>query len=76
MGINQLQLSAELIAALYPESLVRIENSDPVKNPAGTKKLDLPENRDYSFLGKNLRSICFLVLILMKNLYPADNWFF
>lgn len=76
MGINQLQLSAELIAALYPDSLVRIENSDPVKNPAGAKKLDLPENRDYSFLGKNLRSICFLVFYPDEEFIPGGQLVF
>jgi len=61
MGINNLHFSPELIAALYPESLVAGDRS------TDNKKQDIPKSPTrtpapaYPFLGKNLRSICFLV---------------
>jgi len=76
MGINNLQLSTELIAALYPDSLVRIEDSDPPKKKVGTKKPDLPDNLDYPFLGKNLRSICFLVFYPDEEFIPGRQLVF
>ena len=61
MGIDNIQLSPELIAALYPETLVAA--NDLVA--AGIfKKTALPEKSPvspYPYLGKNLRSIIFLV---------------
>jgi hypothetical protein len=57
MGIDHLELSSELIAALYPETLVIGNDPQAVKktgkNPSAVGK--------YPFLGRNLRSICFLV---------------
>jgi len=59
MGINHLRLSSELIAALYPESLVAGNDTAPVKKPG---KTSIPVQATfYPFLGGNLRSICFLV---------------
>lgn len=46
MGIDHLQLSPELIAVLYPETLVDGNDPDLVR---------------YPFMGENSRSICFLV---------------
>ena len=61
MGIDDIQLSPELIAALYPETLVSV--NDLVA--AGIiVKTALPEKSPvtlYPYLGKNLRSIIFLV---------------
>src|SRR6202035_5173474 len=61
MGINNLQLSSELIAVLYPETLVSGNNMETGKKP-GKSEESLPESfADYRFLGKNKRSISFLV---------------
>jgi hypothetical protein len=68
MGINQLRLSAELIAALYPESLVLPDNGDPARIPGDLNTQIPPNNTDYPYLGKNRRSICFLVS------YPDDEF--
>jgi len=61
MGINQLRLSAELIAALYPESLVLPDNGEPVGKPGGPKTDIPPKNTGYPYLGKYHRPVCFLV---------------
>jgi hypothetical protein len=61
MGINHLQLSPELIAALYPETLVAGNDPGNIKKTGKMSVTDLPRAPAYSFLGKNLRSICFLV---------------
>jgi hypothetical protein len=51
MGINNIRLSPELVAALYPESLVLVNGTSTIAQPSD----NLP------FLGKNLRKICFIV---------------
>lgn len=58
MGINHLRLSPELIAALYPESLVAGNDTAPVKKDG--KTITPVQVAAYPFLGGNLRSICFL----------------
>jgi hypothetical protein len=61
MGINNISLTPEIIAALYPETLSIESIPESGKRP---DKPPLPDpNRDmaYPYLGKNLRSICFLV---------------
>lgn len=68
MGINQLRLSAELIAALYPESLVLPDNGEQVRIPGDPRRDTLLKNTDYPYLGKSLRPICFLVS------YPEDEF--
>lgn len=65
MGINDLQLTPELIAALYPETLVCGPDETNERQAAETKQQPLPPAPVYSYLGKNRRSICFLVS------YPA-----
>jgi hypothetical protein len=60
MGINHIRLSAELIAVLYPETLVTENGPDP----------------DYPFLGKNLLSICFLVSYPEDEFIPDDQLVF
>lgn len=57
MGINDIRLSAELIAILYPETL--IEEND--------------QGMSYPFLGKNLLSICFLVSYPDDEFIPDDQ---
>ncbi len=77
MGINKLQLSAELIAALYPESLVGIEDG-PIRseNRWGQKTWICHRIRIILFWAKTYVRFVFLYFILMKSLYPADNWYF
>ena len=61
MGIDNIQLSPELIAALYPETLVDVYDSGETgirPEAALTGKFQVPV---YPHLGKNLRSIVFLV---------------
>jgi hypothetical protein len=60
MGINHLQLSPELIAALYPETLVAGNDPVTVKKTIRTAKPVPEPPAAYPFLGKNIRSICFL----------------
>ena len=59
MGIDHLQLSSELIAALYSETLVASTVGSTVKK-AVIPRQEAPA-AIYHFLGKNLRSVCFLV---------------
>jgi hypothetical protein len=61
MGINHLQLSPEIIAALYPEILVGADEPDTPKKRVNPKMPIEKAETVYPFLGKNLRSICFLV---------------
>lgn len=51
MGINNIKLSPELVAALYPGSLVLVNGTSVVAQT--------PDN--LRFLGKNGRKICFIV---------------
>ncbi|MFI5124116.1 MAG: hypothetical protein ACHQDF_02260 [Chitinophagales bacterium] len=74
MSINNIDLSAEQLAALYPESLVM--DRETGKPEPGSKKITEPEKKTdsktgkkagsretdvYRFLGNNLRRICFIV---------------
>jgi hypothetical protein len=61
MGINQIQLTPELIALLYPESLVVMEDMQPVKKTVKTTKTTPSAATPYPFQGKNQRQISFLV---------------
>jgi hypothetical protein len=76
MGINHLQLSAELIAALYPESLVKSLHPDTGKIPSNPLLQVQTEKRDYPFLGKNLGSICFLVSSPEDEFIPNEQLLF
>ena len=61
MGINHLQLSTNLIAFLYPESLVSgTELGNHVK-PALKTNAVAGKDPFYPFMGKNRSSICYLV---------------
>jgi hypothetical protein len=66
MGINDLPLTPELIAALYPETLVSGNLMESAGKPRETPQQDLSPAPVYPFLGMNKRSICFLVN------YPDD----
>src|ERR1700730_13978152 len=68
MGINDLSLSPELIAALFPESLVEANDPEELQKKDKTRSLRMNAAPVYPFLGKNLRSICFLVN------YPDDEF--
>lgn len=61
MGINNLQLSTNLIAFLYPESLVIGNEPNNRVKPALKKNAVAVNEPVYPFMGKNLRSICYLV---------------
>jgi len=61
MGINDLKLSDAVVASLYRETLVSRDGPAP---PENALKSALPleiADTGIPFLGKNLRSICFLV---------------
>jgi hypothetical protein len=76
MGINDFSLSDEIIAALYPESLV-------LEKPTGAAK-KIPAKADtpgtplapYPFLGQNSRSICFLVHYPDNEFIPGEQLIF
>jgi hypothetical protein len=76
MGINDLQLSPELIAALYPETLVTERNPMPVSSPARPGETRPVKTTIYSFLGMNLRSICVLVSYPNDEFIPGDQLVF
>jgi hypothetical protein len=61
MGINNLQLSPDLIATLYPETLVAGTDPDSPGKPGKTRVPDASPEPAYTFLGNNLRSVCFVV---------------
>jgi hypothetical protein len=76
MGINNLRLTSELIAALYPESL--IDGNQPVLlTENGRISTTVAEPRiAYPFLGENNRSICFLTNYQEGDFLPADQLVF
>lgn len=73
MGINHLRLTSELIAALYPESLV--EEIDPalLKENVRISKPVADKIPAYHFLGENNRSICFIANYPEGDFLPADQ---
>jgi hypothetical protein len=76
MGINNLQLSPELIAALYPETLVGGNDTETGKKP-GKGEEPLPDSfADYPFLGKNKRSISFLADYPDHDFIPEEQLVF
>ena len=66
MGINDLQLSAELVGILYPESLIVCDDEDMKERTHKKARPAQSVNEPIPFLGKNAKSICFLVS------YPGD----
>jgi hypothetical protein len=73
MGINHLRLSPELIAALYPESLVEGNEPAPVKENVRISKPVADKTPAYHFLGENNRSICFLTNYPEGDFLPEDQ---
>ena len=73
MGINHLQLSPELITALYPEALVNVTTWDTGKKPSEPKRSEQAKKPGYPFLGKNLQSICFLVSCPDDEFMPEEQ---
>jgi hypothetical protein len=71
MGINDLRLSTDLIADLYPDSLV--EGYKPAKENVRNPKpvADIPAV--YPFLGENIRSVCFLAHYPEGDFLPPDQ---
>jgi hypothetical protein len=61
MGINDLQLSPEIVALLYPETLVTSHRPVSKNKPPDSGPNQPPDKSLYSFSGKNLRSICVIV---------------
>ena len=73
MGINHLLLSSELIAALYPESLVAGNEPPSVKENVRVPNPDADKTAPYPFLGENNRSICFLANYPEEDFLPAEQ---
>jgi hypothetical protein len=74
MGIDNLQLSNAMIAELYPESLVSgtrfsLENKSVKTNP-------VEQEPAYTFLGDNLRHVCFLVNVPDSTFLQEDQMTF
>ncbi len=75
MGINNINLSPELLAGLYPDSLVLEKDPEPLTREIIPEKQGLKNNPfvptgnnremqfsgTYRFLGNNLRKISFVV---------------
>ena len=76
MGINDFSLTDELIAALYPESLVTEKTTGPgKKNPVKAGIPAIPV-APYPYLGQNSRSVCFLVHYPDNEFIPGDQLVF
>jgi hypothetical protein len=76
MGINDLRLTSELIAALYPESLVDGNEPAPVSENVRISKPVADTRLIYPFMGENNRSICFLANYQEGDYLPADQLVF
>ena len=74
MGINDLRLTSELIATLYPECL--IQENEPVILKENVSRLKPVAETAYPFLGENNRSICFLANYPGEDFLPADQLLF
>jgi hypothetical protein len=73
MGINHIRLSAELIAVLYPETLVAKKDPD---SDIELIKTGLTQNKKesvYPHVGNNLNSVCFLVYYPDDEFIPEDQ---
>jgi len=76
MGINHLTLSLELIAALYPESLVDAGNAGSGAKKVQTKATSGQREPDLSYMGKNGQSICFWVSYPDEEFIPEEPFIF
>lgn len=87
MDINQVELSSELLAALYPDSLV-LEGETGKTEPGKARKKQYPGKKPasqtggaapgqsaeaYHFLGNNLRRVCFIVSYPEAVFLPDDQ---
>jgi hypothetical protein len=70
MGINNLLLSPELIASLYPEAL--LAGKDP-STGGKTDELSGKPNRNLPFLGQNRRSVCMVSDCADADFLPDDQ---
>ena len=73
MGINEIQLTPELIALLYPESLVVMEDVLPAKKAVKPAKKTPEAPIPYPFMGKNQRQISFVFHNPDGNFLPEDQ---
>lgn len=73
MGINDIHLTTELIALLYPESLVAMEDVISVKKTTKPAKKTPEAATPYPFMGKNLRQVSFLIHNPEGNFLPEDQ---
>jgi|SRR5450631_901653 len=76
MGINDLQLSPELIAALYPETLVTAGDPVPISAPVKARESFPAKRPPYTFLGKNRRALCILVSSSEEEFMPEEQMAF
>jgi hypothetical protein len=76
MGINNLRLTSELIAALYPESLIDGNQPVPLTENVRTSTKVAKTRIAYPFLGGNNRSICFLADYQEGDFLPAGQLVF
>ena len=76
MGINHVRLSSELIAALYPESLIAGNEPAFVKENVRISKPVADKTPAYPFLGENSRSICFLANYPDEDFLPVEQLVF
>jgi hypothetical protein len=77
MGINDFSLSDEIIAALYPESLVLEKTAGLGKKiPVKADMSGIIPAVPYPFLGQNSRSICFLVHFPNDEFIPGEQLVF
>ena len=79
MGINQIQLTPELVTLLYPESLVtpsERQEEAPSKKTAQTIKKVHTESTSYPFLGRNEKQVCFLVNHAGEDFLPEEQLVF
>jgi hypothetical protein len=76
MGINHLRLSSELIAALYPETLVAGDEPVQVRENVRSSKMVADPSPAYPFLGENNQTICVLAFYPEGDFLPAEQLVF
>ena len=76
MGINDLQLTSELIASLYPEILISGQDPGPDISMAKSPDDKPATTPVYAFLGKNLRSLSILVSCPGVEFIPGEQLIF
>jgi hypothetical protein len=76
MGINDFSLSDEIIAALYPESLVLEKTTATGRQIPAEAAIPATTVAPYPFLGQNSRSISFLVHYPDSEFIPGEQLIF